>query len=128
MVYTKEEFYDLWHAEYCPITFDDCADCAKAWGLCSNPRCHDIIEIRDMVVKAAEEIAPKHYNDVCDGWRVLSDDGKRTVLKDEFATREEASDWARKNVKAYSWLIEGYRYSCVINFKERDFNAADNLY
>lgn len=80
-----------------------------------------------MVVEAAEEIAPKHYNDVCDGWRVLSDDGKKTILKDEFTTREEASTWARKNVKAYSWLIEGYRYSCVINFKERNFNTADNL-
>lgn len=127
MVYTKEEFYELWHADYCPITFDDCADCAKAWGLCSNPRCEDIFKIRDMVIAAAEKVAPD-YNNMCDGWRVLSDDGKKSVLKDGFKTREEASAWARKNVKAYSWLIEGYRYSCIINFKERDFNAADNLH
>lgn len=35
MIYTKEEFKKLWEAddEGSGITYDDIADCAKAWGL-----------------------------------------------------------------------------------------------
>lgn len=41
MVYTKEEFKKLWEADEhgSGITFDDIADCAKAWGLFTMPKC-----------------------------------------------------------------------------------------
>lgn len=127
MVYTKEEFIELWdNADPCPITCDDCADCAKAWGLLDNPRCYPIDRVIDMVVEDARRDV-MDYDEICDAWRVLSDDDKHTVLADGFSARSMASAWARKNVKAKSWLIEGYKHSCVIKFDERDFNAADNL-
>lgn len=55
MVYTKEKFKELWESDKYGggITYDDCADCAKAWGLYSNPRICNIDEVVDAVVKAA---------------------------------------------------------------------------
>ena len=55
MTYTKEEFKRLWDSspDGGGITNDDCADCAKAWGLCSNPRCMRVDRVVAMVCKAA---------------------------------------------------------------------------
>lgn len=55
MVYTKEQFKTLWDSspDGGGITNGDCADCAKAWGLCSNPRCMPVSRVVDMVCEAA---------------------------------------------------------------------------
>ena len=58
MVYTKEEFKRLWEADIAGkaidgITNDDCADCAKAWGIYSNPKCASLDEVVYRVCKAA---------------------------------------------------------------------------
>ena len=55
MVYTKEEFKKLWDSndQGGGITYDDIADCAKAWGLFSTPKIHQINKVRDKVVKEA---------------------------------------------------------------------------
>ena len=52
---TKEEFKQRWDSDEHGggITFDDIADCAKAWGICNNPRCHSIWRVRDLVLRAA---------------------------------------------------------------------------
>ena len=55
MKMTKEEFKRRWEKDEHGdgITFDDVADCAKEWGLCSKPRIHDIHEVLKAVLKAA---------------------------------------------------------------------------
>ena len=58
MVYTKEEFKRLWEDDIegkavDGITNDDCADCAKAWGLYANPRCASLDEVVYRVCEAA---------------------------------------------------------------------------
>lgn len=64
MVYTKEEFKRLWEANDngSGITFDDIADCAKAWGISSSPRTRPIDEIRYQVLKAAQTNDAEEYN------------------------------------------------------------------
>lgn len=64
MVYTKEEFKRLWEANDngSGITFDDIADCAKAWGISSSPRTRPIDEIRYQVLKAAQTNDAEDYN------------------------------------------------------------------
>ena len=54
-VYTKEEFKRLWDSDDDGggLTLDDVADCAKAWGLYSNPRIHPIDVVVDVVLVAA---------------------------------------------------------------------------
>ena len=54
-IMTREEFKARWESNEHGggITFDDIADCAKAWGICGNPRTHDINKIKDMVLVAA---------------------------------------------------------------------------
>jgi hypothetical protein len=125
MIYTKEEFKRLWYSDEHGggITNEDCADCAKAWGLFANPRCCSINAVIDAVCEAAGCIEDCMYDNLF--WRILTEDGK--VIKDDFNTKEEASEYARKHTTLRSWLIQGYEYSCVIEFNERDFNAADNL-
>ena len=56
MIYTKEEFKRLWesNANGGGITFDDIADCAKAWGLFSKPKCCAIDTVVYSVCKAAK--------------------------------------------------------------------------
>ena len=51
----KKEFKALWESddEGGGITFDDIADCAKAWGLAATPRTCPIEHIRYKVLKAA---------------------------------------------------------------------------
>lgn len=55
MVYTKEEFKRLWESDDNGggITYDDIADCAKDWGLCSTPRLRPISDVVNMVLSAA---------------------------------------------------------------------------
>ena len=64
MVYTKEEFKRLWETdEYVPApTYDDIADCAKAWGISSCPRTRPINEITYKVLKAAGVSEAEDYN------------------------------------------------------------------
>lgn len=52
---TKAEFAERWDKDDTGdgITFDDIADCAKAWGLFIRPRIHPIHDVRDVVVKAS---------------------------------------------------------------------------
>lgn len=63
MVYTKEEFKRLWESDDKGggITYDDIADCAKDWGLCSTPRLRPISDVVNMVLSAAgcEDAEPK---------------------------------------------------------------------
>jgi len=53
---TKEEFKTRWESneDGGGINFDDIAECAKSWGLCSKPRTKDINEVRYLVLKAAD--------------------------------------------------------------------------
>ena len=55
MIYPKEVFKRLWDLddEGGGITFDDVADCAKAWGLYSTPKIYSLGKVRDAVLKAA---------------------------------------------------------------------------
>ena len=53
MVLTKEEFRKRWEDGGRPVTYDDIADCAKAWGLYDNPRCFPMFEVENAVVRAA---------------------------------------------------------------------------
>jgi len=56
MVMTKEEFQKRWDSNENGggITFDDVADCAEAWGVCSRPRTKQINMVVKMVTKAAK--------------------------------------------------------------------------
>lgn len=64
MFFTKEEFKRLWEAtdNGSGITFDDIADCAKAWGISSSPRTRPIDEIRYKVLIAAQVNDAEEYN------------------------------------------------------------------
>lgn len=64
MIYTKEDFKRLWEANSCGsgITYDDIAECAKAWGISSHPRTHPIDEITYKVLKAAQTNDAEEYN------------------------------------------------------------------
>lgn len=69
MSMTKQEFKQRWESNDNGggITFDDIAECAKAWGVVSTPRIMQIDRVRYMVLKAAgtydaEEFAPEAEN------------------------------------------------------------------
>ena len=64
MVYTKEDFKRLWEANDngSGITYDDIADCAKAWGISSRPKTCSIDEIAYKVLKAANVHNAEDYN------------------------------------------------------------------
>ncbi len=51
----RKEFKRRWELndEGDGLTFNDVADCAKAWGLYSTPRIHPIDEVTTAVLKAA---------------------------------------------------------------------------
>lgn len=55
MVYTKEEFKKLWESDETGggITNDDCADCAREWGLYAFPKSANIQEVVYRVCEAA---------------------------------------------------------------------------
>lgn len=52
---TKDEFKRRWdlNDEGDNITYDDIAQCAKEWGLCSHPRRREMESIKRLVLKAA---------------------------------------------------------------------------
>ncbi len=50
---TIEDFRAKWYGKEYSITNDDCADVAKAWGLCSNPRRMPVDKVVDMVLNHA---------------------------------------------------------------------------
>lgn len=54
-VMTKEQFRDRWNSDETGggITYDDIAECAKAWGICSHPKILPITQVRDLVLEAA---------------------------------------------------------------------------
>lgn len=64
MAMTKKEFKTRWesNADGGGITFDDVADCAKAWGLFSTPRTSPIDIVRYRVLKAADTDDAESYN------------------------------------------------------------------
>lgn len=51
--YTKEEFKMMWESEDCTITFEDVADCARAWGISSHPTTKHMDSMRYKVLCAA---------------------------------------------------------------------------
>lgn len=55
MVYTKEEFKKLWESDETGggITNEDCADCAREWGLYAFPKSANIQEVVYRVCEAA---------------------------------------------------------------------------
>ncbi len=55
MEMTREEFKRRWELDDSGdgITFDDVADCAKAWGLYSTPRVCPIDKVTDAVLRFA---------------------------------------------------------------------------
>jgi hypothetical protein len=55
MSMTKAEFAARWDKDDTGdgITYNEIADCAKAWGLYQFPRTCPITEVRDRVVKAS---------------------------------------------------------------------------
>lgn len=64
MVYTKEEFKQLWEANDVGsgITYYDIAQCAEAWGLFSKPRCTNIDVVIYQVLRAAGCRDAEEYN------------------------------------------------------------------
>lgn len=52
---TKKEFKARWESDDSGggITFDDIAECAIAWGICSTPRVRQIDAVRYQVLKVA---------------------------------------------------------------------------
>ena len=55
-VMTKEEFKERWESNVSGggITFNDIADCAKAWGLFRTPKTCRIDRVQYAVLKAAD--------------------------------------------------------------------------
>ena len=65
MIYTKEKFKELWEANGygSDITYDDIADCAKAWGISEGPRILPIDgDLAYRVLKAAQVNDAEEYN------------------------------------------------------------------
>lgn len=60
---TKEEFKTRWESneQGGGITFDDIADCAKAWKICSSPRTQQLHTVRYWVLKAANCIDAEEF-------------------------------------------------------------------
>ena len=62
----KAQFKRRWESndEGGGICFNDIADCAKAWGVCSVPYVTPMNEVRYAVLKAANVIDAEDYNPV----------------------------------------------------------------
>lgn len=54
-VMTRQEFAERWSSDENGggITWDDIAECAKAWGLCSKPKTMEMNKVRELVLQAA---------------------------------------------------------------------------
>lgn len=97
MIYTKEDFKRLWEANSCGsgITYDDIAECAKAWGISSHPRTRPIDEITYRVLKAAQTNDAEEYNpkpaSQCEG-RIMID-------------LNDACEWLKSHASQYGSLL-----------------------
>ncbi len=60
----KSQFKARWESddEGGGICFNDIADCAKAWGVCSVPRVTPMAEVTYSVLKAANVVDAENYN------------------------------------------------------------------
>lgn len=117
MVYTKEEFKRLWEANSCGsgITYDDIAECAKAWGISSLPRTRPVDEITYKVLKAAQTNDAEEYNpnpaSQCEG-RIMID-------------LDKAVEWLEKNypsAAAYYETVESF----IEQFRKAMNNGCSN--
>jgi len=61
---TKKQFKKRWESNENGggITFDDVADCAKAWGLFSSPRTKEMGRVVYAVLRAAKVADAEEYN------------------------------------------------------------------
>jgi hypothetical protein len=61
---TKKEFKLRWESDDDGggITYEDIANCAKAWGLSSSPRIKNIDRITYLVLKEAKVVDAEDYN------------------------------------------------------------------
>ena len=106
MIYTKEKFKELWEANSCGsgITYDDIAECAKAWGISSHPRTRPIDEITYRVLKAAQTNDAEEYNPnptpQCEG-RIMID-------------LDKACEWLEQNAYHYCDDIDTLHESALI--------------
>ena len=94
MIYSKEEFKKLWESDEHGggITNDDCADCAKAWGLCSNPRCMPIGDVVGMVCKAVGVVDDDHVITEAFAWKVYNFINRYKACDFGFVLLQEALD------------------------------------
>lgn len=85
---TKDEFKTRWESDETGggITFDDVADCAKEWGLYRTPKIHDIQEVLNRVLEAAnvEDDLPKEE-------RKTNKMGIKTLILGQSGTGKSAS-------------------------------------
>lgn len=85
---TKEEFKTRWESDETGggITFDDVADCAKEWGLYRTPKIHDMQEVLNRVLEAAnvEDNPPKEE-------RKTTKMGIKTLILGQSGTGKSAS-------------------------------------
>jgi len=60
---TKEEFKSKWESNDSGggITFNDIADCAKEWGICSNPCTQQLDYVRYRVLKESNVVDAEEY-------------------------------------------------------------------
>lgn len=63
-VMSQQEFKTRWDSgeDGGGINFEDIAECAISWGICSSPRIHRIEMIRYLVLKAAGIDNAEEYN------------------------------------------------------------------
>jgi len=63
MAMTKQDFKARWESNDSGggITFDDIAECAKAWNLFSTPMVAQIDKVRYAVLKAAETVDAEDF-------------------------------------------------------------------
>ena len=57
---TRAEFREKWAADQ--ITWDDIANCAKEWGLFDKPRCAPLLNVRHLVLLAADVPHAEEYS------------------------------------------------------------------
>ena len=88
-IMTKEEFKRRWDSDERGggITFDDIAECAKAWGLYSKPKTVKIEEVRDAVLQAAGCFVPEPEKKNV----YYSSDGKRRLVEGGKTWKEAAA-------------------------------------
>ena len=63
-IMTKKEFKQRWESndDGGGITFEDLAECAEQWGLCSTPRTKPMSLVRYLVLSTAKVKDAENYN------------------------------------------------------------------